>query len=180
VVGNLIPSKGQEVVLRAISQLSADFPHVRCRIIGDGTDRNRLEALSQNLEIAQRVKFVGIKSRQEVAVAMRACSVFVLPSRSEGLGCVYLEAMSCGKPVIACRDQGIEEIIADGSNGYLVREWKNPTDAVAELATKLTMLLQSSDLRNKTGDAAHKTVLNGLTLTHQAQRLIEVYSEAVR
>ncbi|MGD0248256.1 MAG: glycosyltransferase, partial [Candidatus Limnocylindrales bacterium] len=57
--------------------------------------------------IEQQVQFVGRQSRSEVAEAMRRCSVFVLPSRNEGLGCVYLEAMSCGKPVIAFGKGGV-------------------------------------------------------------------------
>jgi teichuronic acid biosynthesis glycosyltransferase TuaC len=179
IVGNLLVSKGHELVLRAMRQLEASFPQLRCRIIGEGPDRVRLEALARELGIARRVQFEGRKSRAEVADAMRACSVFVLPSRHEGLGCVYLEAMACGKPVMACRGQGIDEIIEHRKNGWLVPGWVSPVDGLAELMQGLSALLQSPDLRSRLGASARQTILNGLTLSHQAQRLAQIYGEAI-
>lgn len=184
VVGNLLVGKGHELVLRAIAKLGASFPQLRCRIIGDGPDGDRFEALAVELGIAARVRFEGRRSRDEVAEAMRACSVFVLPSRYEGLGCVYLEAMACGKPMIACRGQGIEEIIEHRKNGWLIADWthsdwRNPTDVVDELSQGLSTLLESSALCSQLGIAARETVLNRLTLFHQAERLAQIYSEAI-
>jgi teichuronic acid biosynthesis glycosyltransferase TuaC len=173
-VGNLIPSKGQELTLRAISSLGNLFPHLRCRIIGQGPDRGRLEALASKLGLGQRAKFLGRQSRAAVADAMRACSVFVLPSRNEGLGCVYLEAMACGKPVIACRGQGIDEIIEHGINGWLI-----PIDGLEALVQGLATLLQAADLCSSMGTAARETILNGLTLSDQAQRLADIYRQAI-
>ncbi|MFZ3340185.1 MAG: glycosyltransferase, partial [Terriglobales bacterium] len=120
VVGNLIPSKGQELVLRAIHRNAGSFPELQCRIIGEGPDRQRLEALANELGIRQQIHFMGRQSRAHVADAMRRCSMFVLPSSNEGLGCVYLEAMACARPVIACRGQGIEEIVEHRKNGWLI------------------------------------------------------------
>ena len=120
IVGNLLAGKGHELVFRSMHELQKTFPKLRCRVIGEGADRGRFEALVHELRIAERVHFEGTRSRAAVADAMRACSVFVLPSKYEGLGCAYLEAMACGKPVIACRGQGIDEIIEHGRNGWLV------------------------------------------------------------
>jgi teichuronic acid biosynthesis glycosyltransferase TuaC len=178
-VGNLIVAKGHELVLGAIRQLEATLPQLRCSIIGDGPDRARFEAFARELGIAQRVQFVGQKSRAEVADAMRACSLFVLPSRYEGLGCVYLEAMACGKPVVACRGQGIDEVIEHGENGWLIPGWVTPRDARDELVQGLSALLQSPDLRSRLGAAARQTILKGLTLSNQAQRLAQIYGEAI-
>ena len=160
--------------MRAVRQLEESFPQLSCRIIGDGRGRAQFEALARALGIARRVRFEGRKSRAEVADAMRACSVFVLPSRYEGLGCVYLEAMACGKPVIACRGQGIDEIIQHDKNGWLI-----PVDGLEELAQGLSTLLRSPDLCSRLGTAARATVLNGLTLSHQARRLAQIYGDAV-
>ena len=180
IVGNLLVSKGHELVLRAIRQLETSFPQLRCRVIGEGPDRARFEALARELGIAQRVRFEGRKNRAEVADAMRACSVFVLPSRYEGLGCVYLEAMACGKPVVACRGQGIEEIVEHGKNGWLIPNWRTPVDGLDELAQGLSTLLRSPDLCSRLGASARETILNRLTLSHQAQRLAQIYGEAIR
>ena len=174
IVGNLNVAKGHELVLRAVRQLKAPFPQMQCRIIGDGRDRARFEALAHALGIARRVRFEGRRSRAEVADAMRACSVFVLPSRYEGLGCVYLEAMACGKPVIACRGQGIEEIVKHEKNGWLI-----PVDGLDELAQGISTLLRSPDLCSRLGASARQTILNGLTLSDQARRLAQIYGDAI-
>jgi glycosyltransferase involved in cell wall biosynthesis len=179
IVGNLLVGKGHELVLKAIRQLGASFPQLHCRIIGEGPDRARFEALARELGIAQRVRFEGRKSRADVADAMRACSVFVLPSRCEGLGCVYLEAMACGKPVVACRGQGIDEIIKHGENGWLIPSWLTPVDGLDEFAQGLSTLFRSPDLCSRLGASARETILNGLTLSHQAQRLAQIYGEAI-
>ncbi len=174
IAGNLLRSKGHALVLRALGNLRSSFPQLRCRIIGEGPDRAQFEALVRDLGIGQQVQFVGRQSRLEVAEAMRRCSVFVLPSRNEGLGCVYLEAMACGKPVIGCRGQGIDEVIEHGKNGWLI-----PADGLEELVQGLSALLGSSELRMRIGTAARQTILEKLTLSHQAQQLASIYRQAV-
>jgi len=172
-VGNLIPSKGQELILRAMHRLTSDFPNLECRFIGEGPDQARLEALARDLGIGAQVHFLGRQSRAAVAEAMRRCSAFVLPSRSEGLGCVYLEAMSCAKPVIACRGQGIEDVIQPPKNGCLVSP-----DSQEELAYSLRNFLESPEFSARAGGEARQTILNGFTLAHQAKHLTDVYFEA--
>jgi teichuronic acid biosynthesis glycosyltransferase TuaC len=85
VVGNLIPGKGQELVLRAIHRIADEFPLAQCRIIGEGPDRARLEALAGELAIRGRIHFLGRQNRLAVADALRRCTVFALPSRNEGI-----------------------------------------------------------------------------------------------
>ncbi|MGA7558995.1 MAG: glycosyltransferase [Terriglobales bacterium] len=174
IVGNLQRSKGHELVLQAMAKLEPSFPRLRCRIIGEGPDRAQFEALVRDLGIGSRVEFVGRQSRSEVAEAMRCCSVFALPSRNEGLGCVYLEAMSCAKPIIACRGQGIEEVIEHGKNGWLI-----PADGLDELVQGLSALLGSPEICARIGTAARQTILEKLTLSHQAQRLVRIYRQAM-
>lgn len=104
---------------------------------------------------------------------MRRCTLFALPSRYEGLGCVYLEAMSVGKPVIGCRGQGIAEIIQHGSNGFLVGP-----DNDRELALAIAMLLRDEGQRRKLGISARDTILDRLTLAQQVQNLARIYRES--
>jgi teichuronic acid biosynthesis glycosyltransferase TuaC len=174
IVGNLQRSKGHEVVLRALASLKPYFPHFRCHIVGEGPDRARFEELSRNLGIDQQVRFMGRESRFEVANAMRRCTVFVLPSRNEGLGCAYLEAMACGKPVIGCRGQGIDEVIEHSKNGWLI-----PADGLEQLAQGLSDLLSSTELRMRIGTAARQTILQKFTLLHQARQLEEIYRQSI-
>jgi len=98
-----------------------------------------------------------------------------LPSSYEGLGCVYLEAMSSGKPAIGCRGQGIDEIIEHGRNGLLISPGNQ-----AELAESLRVILLNEDFGCRIGRAARDTVLQGYTLQHQAQRLAQLYRECAR
>ena len=174
VVGTLLRSKGHELVLRALSNLKHSFPTIKCRIIGEGPDRARFQAMAQDLGIGQQVQFTGRQARSEVAEAMRRCSVFVLPSRNEGLGCVFLEAMSCGKPVIGCRGQGIDGVIEHGKNGFLI-----PADRLEELVLELSSLLSSSELCARIGTAARQTILKKFTLSHQAEQLTAIYRQAI-
>ncbi len=173
VAGSLLRSKGHSLVLNAVARLTAAFPAIRCRIIGEGADQLEFEALARELGMEQRVQFLGRQSRAEVAQAMQRCSVFALPSLNEGLGCVYLEAMSCAKPVIACRGQGIDGIIEHGKNGFLV-----PRDGLEELVQELTHLLQSTEYSQRIGTAARETILRDFTLGHQAKKLAAIFHEA--
>jgi len=171
-VGNLIPIKGHELLLRALSAVLPRYPDISCEIIGVGREHHRLTSLASDYNIAGKVRFLGRQSREQVTEAMRRCAIFALPSRYEGLGCVYLEAMSAEKPVIACRGQGIDEIIRHGSNGWLVGP-----DELQELVQALSVLLQNLQLRQQIGEAARRTVLQSLTSAHQASQLALLYRE---
>ena len=171
-VGNLIPIKGHELLLRAFAAIQDQFPRLSLEIIGDGPERSRLQKLADELGIAAKVNFRGRQGRRQVADAMRRATVFALPSRYEGLGCVYLEAMSAGKPVIACRGQGIEEVVEPGVNGCLIGAGE-----LQELTDTLTRLLQQPELRRTMGHAARRTILQGYSLGHQAARLFRLYQE---
>jgi teichuronic acid biosynthesis glycosyltransferase TuaC len=171
-VGDLIPIKGHELLLRAMAAVIPCYPHISLDIIGDGPEYHRLARLASEYDIAGKVRFFGRQSRKQVAEAMRRCVLFALPSRYEGLGCVYLEAMSAEKPVIACRGQGIDEIIRHGSNGWLVEP-----GSLQELVMALSVLLKNLELRRQLGEAARRTILQSLTSAHQASQLAAVYRE---
>jgi teichuronic acid biosynthesis glycosyltransferase TuaC len=173
-VGTLVPSKGHGVLIKAIAELRSRFPGVICNIIGEGPHRAEFENLVRRLQIERHVRFLGRQSRPEVARAMQRCTIFVLPSSNEGFGCVYLEAMSCGKPVVACHGQGIESVIEHGKNGWLIS-----TDRPGELVKSLNRLLASPELCAHLGRTARSTVLAKFTITHQAQNLVAVYGHAV-
>jgi teichuronic acid biosynthesis glycosyltransferase TuaC len=174
-VGNLIPIKGHDLLLRSVAAIAPSHPELQCRIIGDGPERARLHQLARDLRIEDRVHFLGRMPRSEVAAAMRDCTLFALPSWYEGLGCVYLEAMSTERPVIACRAEGIEEVIRHQDNGWLI-EPKN----LDELTTALQALLSDRALRENFGRNGRQTVLHGYTLAHQASQLLSIYRECLR
>jgi len=171
-VGNLIPSKGQDFLLKAFAQIHPQFPGLSCEIIGDGPALPALLKIAADLSLGSKVIFSGRKSRLEVAEAMRKCTVFALPSTYEGLGCVYLEAMASGKAAIGCRGQGIAEVIEHGVNGWLVE----PGDS-QDLAFSLSSLLENQTLRNEIGTQARNSIVRNFTIAHQANRLAQIYRE---
>lgn len=173
-VGNLIPTKGHADLLRAFATVSKIIP-CTLEIVGDGPESRNLNKLAGNLGIGDKVKFRGRQSKDAVAEAMRRSTVFALPSVYEGLGCVYLEAMACAKPVIACKGQGIEEVIQDGKTGLLV-----PTASNAELTEALAVLLGDPVLCRKMGTAARELVVEGFTVQHQAKQLAMIYERCSR
>src|SRR5260370_11486597 len=109
IVGNVLRNKGHDLVLKALANLRPSFPQLRCRIIGEGADRARFEALVRDWGIGRQVQFVGRQSRSEVAVGKRLCSMFSTASRSGGLGCGYLEDTSCAEYYVSCGLQGVDE-----------------------------------------------------------------------
>jgi teichuronic acid biosynthesis glycosyltransferase TuaC len=173
-VGNLIPTKGHAQLIRAFAGVAPHVPKSVLEIIGDGSQRENLVALAEELGLASRIFFRGRQSRTKTAEAMRRCTVFALPSSYEALGCVYLEAMACGKPVIGCEGQGISEIIENGKNGFL-----SSSANEAELGNLLLMLLESESHRRRVGARARETILQSHTLQHQAAQLARVYQECV-
>ena len=178
-VGSLIASKGHEVTLRALAEMRAEFPALICRIVGEGVELSRLQALAQQMGVAGQVEFLGRKTRAQVAELLRASDMFALPSRYEGLGCAYLEAMASGLPTIAYRGQGIQEVIRHNENGILMSE-QSAENAPRALAAVVRTLLKNREMRGALGDAARRTVVEGFTLRHQAAALAQVFESVVR
>jgi glycosyltransferase involved in cell wall biosynthesis len=134
--------KGIDVLLRAFAHLHDTRPDLRLVLAGDGPLREQLEDLAASLNLRDKVEFRGRQTRTQVANLLHDCEVFVLPSRSEPFGIVLIEAMACGKPVVATTAGGIPEIVENGKNGLLVQ----PDDPRA-LAEALIKVLSDTDLQ---------------------------------
>jgi glycosyltransferase involved in cell wall biosynthesis len=115
VVGRLSPEKGGDLALRAFQQVLRTVPTARLRMIGDGPDRAGLEALSRELQLADRVEFTGFTD--DVFGRLRECALLMLPSRWEGFGYVLLEAMQLRMPCLAFSHTSSREIISILSTG---------------------------------------------------------------
>jgi glycosyltransferase involved in cell wall biosynthesis len=145
--------KGVDVLLRAMPHIRSRCPDARCVIAGDGDDRARLEAMAHEMGLASAVEFRGELDADALLHAYQEADLFVLPSRGEGFGIVFAEAMHCGLPVVAARAAATPEVVADGQTGILV-----PPDIPEALGSAVARLLLLSDERRRMGVAARHRV----------------------
>ena len=153
-VGVLTPLKGIHHLINAFALIAEDFPGAQLVILGK--DENRLYAANLREQVKKRglnnrVQFIGPQPQSELAIWMAQASVLVLPSMSEGLGRVIIEAMATGTPVIGSRVGGIPELVRDGVRGFLV----SPGDEKA-LAEKLRWILSNPDRARAMGECARR------------------------
>jgi glycosyltransferase involved in cell wall biosynthesis len=118
--------KGFDEVLEQLPWLLEREPYLAYLVVGDGTDRPRLEAKAAGLGLPGRIVFTGRIPEEEKADHYRLADVYVMPSYGEGFGFVFLEAMACGIPVVASKVDGSREAVRDGLLGELV----DPADPV--------------------------------------------------
>lgn len=120
--GRMAPEKGLATLLRAVTLLVATGRDVRLSLIGDGPERPRLEAQARTLGITDSISWEGyVGERERFLALLRESDLFVLPSLTEGVPKVLLEAMACGLPVVASAVGGIPALLDDGDRGRLLR-----------------------------------------------------------
>lgn len=128
-VGGLIPRKRHDLTLAALAKL----PGWRLLVAGEGPERGRLAALSRDLGLADRVRFLGAVPHAELATLYSAADVSVLASSREGWANVLLESMACGTPAVASRIPGNPEVVAAPAAGRIVAS-NTPDDFAAAIA----------------------------------------------
>lgn len=151
----LAVKNGIDVLIRAIGLLNADpqKPGTHLLILGEGEERQSLERLVRDLQLERKVRFLGTVPYADVPRHLAVADVFCRPSRSEGLGNSFLEAMASGVPVVATPVGGILDFLHDGENGLACR-----VDDPADCAAKIRSLFGDQALRARIIDAAKSTV----------------------
>lgn len=173
VIGNLIPLKGHQYLIDAVSRFNQEYPgEVSVKIIGRGPLEEEIKNQVKELELSDIIEFMGYIPYEQVANELQKSDVFILPSYYEALGCVYLESMACGLPAVGCIHNGIDEIIQDGVNGYLVEE-----KSAQSIYEKL-ILLRDKAVRKQIGRNARETVQH-YTWNDSAAAVKKVYQEIV-
>lgn len=172
-VGNLAGNKGAGASIQAVVRLIGEFPEIRCRLIGRGdSDYVRsLQAMVKDGGAERNVDFLGYVPYKQLPKHYQWCDFFVGPSIFEpGPGNIYLEAMACGKPVIACSSGGTPEVVIDGQTGLLVP----PGDCEA-LTNAIRSLSSDLGLRRKLGTAARRWVEDRFGIDAYLDRVETVY-----
>jgi glycosyltransferase involved in cell wall biosynthesis len=150
--GALIPRKGVHHLINAFARVAKDFPQARLILLGHEENKTYTAELKEQVKrlgADGRVQFIGAMPQAELATWMRRASVFVLPSVSEGLGRVVVEAMASGTPVIGSNVGGIPEMVQDGVTGFLI-----PPGDETVLAAKLRWMLENPDKTREMGHFA--------------------------
>ncbi len=148
-VGRLVAQKGVDLLLRAFGALLQRCPGSRLIVVGDGELELYLDRLARFLGFPDRVSFVGWRTGAALVELYQGAQVVVVPSFYEPFGIVALEAMACGRPVIASRVGGLQEIVTDGVEGYLVDVGDH-----RKLASRLAGVILDPELRARMGTAA--------------------------
>jgi glycosyltransferase involved in cell wall biosynthesis len=147
-----VKTEGLIWVIRACGELYRHGLNFRLVIAGDGKKRQKLERLA-NDHLADRVLFLGKIPRKDLYRYYSAADIFVFPGIRESLGIVFLEAQSCGLPVVAFNNAGVPEAVRDGETGFLV-----PMYALEPFVDAIKRLAVGKDLRRKMGIAGRSYV----------------------
>jgi len=166
-VGRVVYQKGLDLALQALADLKS-LSWEWC-IAGDGPQMEFLKNLAFELELEDRVHFVGWQSKEQLLRLYQQANLFIFPSRHEGMPNAVLEAMACGLPVIATEIAGNEELVENGKTGLLV-----PAESVVALRGALKKLLPESALRYTMGQASRRRVEEHYSWTRVAEQYAQL------
>ncbi len=180
-LGRIVLKKGFDILIQALPLVKEKIPNVTLIIGGDGTDLSRLKIMAKDLGVSDSVRFPGTISRADVPTYFHLCDIFTLPAvfdpkgNVDGCPNVILEAMACGKPVVASGISGIPIVVKDGETGILVEE-----KDITQLAAALVALLTDKPKREQLGAAGQQRILNELTWDKVIEQIKDVYQHSVK
>jgi phosphatidylinositol alpha-1,6-mannosyltransferase len=179
-VSRLVERKGHANVISALPEVLRKVPETVYLVIGKGDQEDNLKKQALDLGLKEKVIFAGSVPDAEIPLCYAACDVFVMPSfpaqegeNVEGFGIVFLEANSCGKPVIGGRSGGVEDAIVDGKTGVLV----NPHD-VGEIRDAILKLLRDPVLARSMGEVGRARVVSQYNWREVSKRILQVLHTA--
>ncbi len=174
-VGRLVPRKEVAVLIEALARLRVRGRDVELEIVGDGPEREKLLSLARRTGFAPSITFRGMLDEAGVAGTLRNADLLVVPSSSEGLPAVIMEAMASGLPVVASEIDGIPELVRHGETGFLV-----PPRDPERLADAITRLLDDPAMARRMGDAGRRLVARRHDSNRNALVLLRaMFSETV-
>jgi phosphatidylinositol alpha-1,6-mannosyltransferase len=165
--------KGHDQLMLAWPRVLAEVPDATLVMIGRGDDVERLRTKAAALGLGRSVQFPGFLPDAALRGVMRHAAVFAMPSRGEGFGLVYLQAMRAGVPCVGSRDDAAADVIVDGETGLLVP--RQDPDAIAGV---LGRLLTDESMRRRMGEAGHRRFENVFAYPRFRTRLAGVLARA--
>jgi phosphatidylinositol alpha-1,6-mannosyltransferase len=165
--------KGHDQLIEAWGAVLQSLPRAQLVFAGSGDDQGRLESKARGLGLGGSIRFTGFLSDPALEALYRESAVFAMPSRNEGFGLVYLEAMAHGLPCIGSVHDAAGDVIEDGVTGFLVDQ----ADSVA-LAERIVRLLSNEDLRATMGARGRQRLMDRFSYTQFRDRFTSLIAEA--
>ncbi|HSZ21443.1 MAG TPA: glycosyltransferase family 4 protein [Candidatus Acidoferrum sp.] len=166
--------KGADTLITALPRVLKAGTDASLVLVGDGDDRPRLEQLARDLRVFERAHFLRGLMPEQLFACFANCDLFALPSRGEGFGMVFLEAMALAKPVIGGAHGGIPDIVEDGVTGLLV-----PHGDVERLAQALESLLNNPSRATEMGARGRERIENTFSFAHFQSHLSEILNSVL-
>jgi glycosyltransferase involved in cell wall biosynthesis len=173
--GRFVAKKGPHVLIRAIPKVLECAPDAYFVFAGGGDFAPYMRLIKHTKISEESYRYLGYVRSSEMPRLYSLASVYVAPSFEDSLGIRILEAMSCGKAVVASEVGGVPEIVHSGQNGLL-----STLGDVDELAEKITMLLEDDALRKRLGEAGRQTVLDRFSVTTMARQTARLYDRILQ
>jgi glycosyltransferase involved in cell wall biosynthesis len=171
--GRLSPEKGFDVLINAASHVVKEHPNSGFVIFGEGVERERLAKQIQTLGLQSHVALAGFTGQLDRYLPH--ADLVVLPSRTEGLPNVALEASAAGVPIVATAVGGMPEVVADGETGFLV-----PSEDSIAMADRIGRLLRDEDLRMRFGEAGRQRMEDEFSFAAQVERYLSLCESLVK
>lgn len=168
-IAELHPNKRLDVLIEAFARVHRSFPEAALVIMGEGSERAALEARIHALGLESSIRLCG--HVPNARTYLRALDLFVLPSHTEALGYVLLEAGQAGLPVVASRVGGIPEIVESGRTGFLV-----PRGEVERFAGAMIELANDANLRHRLGSALEQKVREEFSVEQMLEKTLATYA----
>jgi len=171
--GTLIPRKAPDLLIRAMPEILARLPDYRLVLVGEGEMRPALESLAAELNLGEKVMFVGTQTQQQVGEWMRKSGVFVLPSYEEGQGVVLVEALASGTPCVGTTAGGIPDVVTEDVGAVV------PPGDVSALAQAIIQTLVDPVRWETLCRQARQRAETVYDWDQIAQGLISIYKEVI-
>jgi len=178
-VGRMHPAereKGHHQLLEVWPEIRREFPDAQLVFAGPGDDRENIAQLARSRGIGNSVFLPGPLSVDDLQQLYAGCYAFTMPSKQEGFGLVFLEAMNCAKPCVGCFDDGAEDVIAHEQTGLLIRNQNDPT----ALAGALRRLLGDPELAQQMGRRGFERLHAHFTAAHLQQRIYDQVASVLK
>lgn len=164
--------KGHDIVIKSIPGIIKKYSQLCYDVVGDGDNKSEIEKLAIRMGIDKIVNFHGLVSEKELLDIYSKASIFIMPSRKEGFGFVFLEAMANKLPIIAGNQDATPEVVVDRENGLLV----NPTSE-NEITQAMDQLLGDAQLRMRMGEKGVNRVKKHFSFRLYEEKMLKYLSE---